>query len=487
VGPGRRHGLRSLALGLALAWTAAAVSAVQAQGATGGAAQAVDEGLRRQAERERAQQEANAPRADNLRPAGRAAELPVLPDEQPCFVITETVLLGSDASRFTWLNASLAPLLGRCIGVQGLGRITAYLDAQLLEQGYVTSRVSLGPQNLATGRLALRLHAGRIERVEMVDADASGRPVDTRWGTWRNAFPTAAGALLDARDLEQGVEQMKRLPSQTVTTTLAPGSQPDTTVVTIERHAGGWADRLRGGFTIDNSGSPTLGRTQAGANLALDNPLGLNDVLALNASSNAEQPRSDHRSQGWGLQYSLPLGYITLSASAGHSRFAQIVQLPTLPHLSSGSSDTAELRLQHTAWRTASAKTGLYAALSTRRSNSFLDDTELLSQRRRTTFWETGLSFRQLYAGNASLDLDLGYRRGVSWLQAQDDLPRDPQEPAAVPTLRPRLWTLNLGAALPFQLGEGRAFLYSATLRAQTTSDHMLSIDQIAASTATRC
>jgi hemolysin activation/secretion protein len=456
------------------------VSAAQAQGTSAGAAQAVDEGLRRQAERERHLQQAEAPQASSLRPAVRAALLPELPDEQPCFVIHEVVLLGPGAGRFGWLGTSVAPLLGRCIGVQGLGRITAFLDAQLLEQGYVTSRVSLGPQNVATGRLELRLHAGRIERVEMVDADAPDRAADTRWGTWRNAFPTREGALLDARDLEQGVEQMKRLPSQSVTSTLAPGVAPDTTVVTIERHAGGWSERLRGGVVLDNGGSPALGRTQAALNVALDNPLGLNDLLALSANSNAEHPDGDHRSQGWGLQYSLPLGYSTLSASAGHSRFAQTVHLPTLPHLSSGRADTAELRLQHVAWRTASSKTGLYAALSTRRSSSFLDDTELLSQRRRTTFWDTGLSFRQLYAGNASLELELGHRHGVSWLQAQDDLPRDPHDPAGIPTLRPRLWTLNAGVSWPLQQAGGRPLLYSATLRAQATHDRMLSIDQMA-------
>lgn len=89
---------------LAAAAAAMLVSAAQAQGTPAGAAQAVDEGLRRQAERERHLQQAEAPQASSLRPAVRAALLPELPDEQPCFVIHEVVLLGPGAGRFGWLG-----------------------------------------------------------------------------------------------------------------------------------------------------------------------------------------------------------------------------------------------------------------------------------------------------------------------------------------------------------------------------------------------
>jgi len=435
--------------------------------------------LRRQAERERAQQDANAPRATALKPGEHNEGVPSLPDEQPCFVINRFDLRGPDALRFHWLVESTAPFVDHCIGVQGLSRIAAYLDRQLTEQGYVTSRVGLGPQNLATGKVELRLNMGRIAEIRMVDADQPTKAVDQRWGTWRNAFPTSTGSLLDARDLEQGVEQMKRLPSQNVTTTLSPGDLPDTSIVTIERHTGALTDRLRGGVTLDNSGGPSLGRAQLSANVALDNPLGINDVLTLGANGNVENPSDDHRSQGISLGYSVPAGYGTLSLNASHSRFAQVVQLPTLPHLSSGDADTASLQWQQIVLRTASSKTGLYAIVSTRQSRSFLDGTELLAQHRRTTSLETGLNFKRLFAGGASVDAQLGYRRGASWFDAEADLAPDPVDPGAVPTLRPHLWLLDGTATLPFEFAQ-RAWQFSSTFKGQRTPDHTLSIDQLA-------
>jgi hemolysin activation/secretion protein len=454
-------------------------TAIHAQTPPPSPAQAIDEGLRRQAERERAQQQANAPRADALRPAERNEGVPALPDEQPCFVITAFELSGPDAVRFRWLTGSTATFVDRCIGAQGLSRIAAYLDRQLTEQGYVTSRVGLGPQNLSSGRVVFHLNTGRIAEIRMVDADQPTKPVDQRWGTWRNAFPTSAGSLLDARDLEQGVEQMKRLPSQDITTTLSPGELPDTSIVTIERHSGGLAERLRGGVTLDNSGGPALGRGQLSANVGLDNPLGINDVLTFSANGNVENPSGDHRSQGISLDYSVPAGYGTLSVDASHSRFAQVVQLPTLPHLSSGDADTASLQWQQTVLRTASSKTGVHAIVSMRQSRSFLDGTELLAQHRRTTFLEAGFDFKRLFADGASVEAHWGYRRGASWFDAEADLRPDPLDPGAVPTLRPRIWLADGSMVLPFRLAE-RSWQLSSTFRGQSTRDHTLSIDQLA-------
>nr|WP_323744887.1 POTRA domain-containing protein [Noviherbaspirillum soli] len=42
---------------------------------------------------------------------------------------------------------------------------------------------------------------------------------------WRSAFPAAPGDLLNLRDVEQGLEQMKRLPSQDVDIDIMPGEQ----------------------------------------------------------------------------------------------------------------------------------------------------------------------------------------------------------------------------------------------------------------------
>jgi len=437
--------------------------------------QVVEEGLRRQQERELQQQRAQQPQADVLSKPQPKSTLADLPSEAPCFVIDDIALEGPGWQRFRWLLNETAPYLNRCIGVQGLQRIASALDQVLIEQGYATTRVVLPAQNLREGRLRLFVHVGRVGEIRMVRTEA-GKPVlDQRWGTWKNAFPVGEGDVLDIRALEQGVEQMKRLPSQSVSTRLEPGAQPDTSVVLIERETGGLKDRFRGGLTLDNSGSESLGRTQLSANLAFDNPLGLNDVVNLGFNTNAESPDHDHRSQSLSAGYSIPWGYGTLSINTSHSEFAQIVQGTTVQFLSSGRSESNSLRWQQMALRTASTKTALYAEVSTRRANSYLDDVELIVQKRRTTNLETGLTHRQLI-GDAAIDLDIAHRRGMPWRDAQDDLPTASDGGL---TLRPHLWTLNANVTWPWKAG-GRDLQWSSTLRAQRTHDNTLSVDQIA-------
>ncbi|MFC5473540.1 ShlB/FhaC/HecB family hemolysin secretion/activation protein [Paraherbaspirillum soli] len=439
---------------------------------------AAQERLRRQEERIREQQYQLQPKADVLSPAADAATATELPLESPCFVLREISLTGAGISRFSWLQEQTLPFLNRCIGVQGLSRIASVLDAKLIKLGYATTRVSLPQQNLQSGKLELVLHVGRIATVRMVKSGdpAAAAAADDNWGTWRNAFPglpaLGAGDILNIRDLEQGVEQMKRLPSQTVATRIEPGVDADTSNIVIERQSGTLQDRIRGGITVDNSGSESLGRAQLASYLAIDNPLGINDILNLSANSNLSQPEANHRSQSLAFNYSLPFGYNTFTLSDSVSRFAQMVQATTARFLSSGSSETAEFKWHRTIVRTASAKFGLYAGVLNRRANSYLDDVELVLSRRRTTSLEAGVTYKKLIAAG-ELDLDLGYRRGMPWFNAEDDMPQ------GGPTTRPQIWSLDLNYSQPFSIGP-QPLQYNASLHGQSSNDTLLAVDQIA-------
>jgi hemolysin activation/secretion protein len=436
-------------------------------------AQAAEEALRRQEDRARELQQQMQPRSDVLQSRTPVTVSTVLPVETPCFLVNDIKLAGPDATRFYWLLSAAQPYLNHCVGVAGLRQIAATLDATLIQLGYVTSRVSLPQQNLKEGVLTFQLHVGRVAGVIMTGADAAKSP-DDAWGTWWNAFPVSRGAVLNVRDLEQGVEQMKRLPSHSVITELEPGAEPDTSIVRIVRQSGSFSDRLRGGVTLDNSGSEILGATQLSSYLSLDNPLGINDILSLSANTNAEKVKPDHRSQSLAFNYSIPWGYNTFTLSQSRSRFAQVVQGTTVQFLSSGKSESSEFRWHRLMLRTSAAKAGVYAAAGTRRANSFLDDVELIVQRRRTSSLETGVTYKQLI-GDAAVDFELGYRRGMPWRDAQEDLPTAADGGL---TLRSRIWALSAGYSLPFNFG-ATPLQYSATLRAQHTRDAALSVDQI--------
>jgi len=192
---------------------------------------------RQQEERERQlREQLEAPanvRRDGNGPR-KAARLPVMP-EAPCFHIARIVLAGEDSARFQWAlkaaNRRGDRALGRCLGSEGINVVLARVQDALVARGYVTTRVLAGPQDLSTGTLVLTVVPGHVRALRF-----AGPP--SRRASLGNAVPVSPGALLNLRDIEQGLENLQRVPSATADThhrydgSIAPGeSNPVSEVI----------------------------------------------------------------------------------------------------------------------------------------------------------------------------------------------------------------------------------------------------------------
>jgi len=241
-----------------------------------------------QEQRHRQQQEArersaavNAPSV--LAPATEHAERPSMPKEAPCFPVQRFVLeVPSDLPVYLQAGgASALPMdpfafaqlwldhyQGECLGSQGVGMLIKELSRTILSRGYVTTRVLVPEQDLTSGTLKLALIPGVIGEIRFSKPDL--------WGTWSAAFPTSAGQLLNLRDLEQGLEQMKRVASQDVDMQIMPTPVPGLSdvVITVKRGKP-WTLVA----SVDNSGSRSTGKWQGNLSLGIDNPLGLSDIF----------------------------------------------------------------------------------------------------------------------------------------------------------------------------------------------------------------
>lgn len=435
-------------------------------------ATAAAQGLLRQQQRQNRAQSL-LPRAPNHLHQGPATpgSLARLPHESPCFVVSTIRFTGAHAKRLAWLSHDLKPVLQQCVGVKGLARIANVLDARLLVGGYTTSRVSFPPQNLRHGVLTIHLDVGVVAAVHMVNRH--GKP-DTRWGTWRNAFPISAGDTLNIRALEQGVEQMDRLPSQAVHIEIVPGPAPDTSVILIQRHEAPLIDRLHGALTVDDFGTEALGRPELSTALSIDNPLGLNDILSFTGNTNLEDPGPTHRSQSGGVSYSIPWGYALLTLSAQSLRFAQVVQGTSVQFLSSGEVHTQQARLDLIVWRSAATKIGVFTALQARQARNYLDHIELVVQRLHTISLDTGLTFTTVLSGGGELAGEADYRQGLACCGAQPDLPT-----AATGglTVRPQITSASLSWIVPFAFA-GAPWQYGLSAFGQITPDTLVTEDQ---------
>ena len=136
-----------------------------------------------------------------------------LPVEALCFKIQNFVLevpeqVSAEAKRFgastlrgdrfRFAKDFLDQYAGQCIGREGINLIVKGLTAEILARGFSTTRLGIIEQDMSGGTLRLSLIPGLINEIRSQNAETRG--------TWKNAFPTSAGQLLNLRDIEQGLE-----------------------------------------------------------------------------------------------------------------------------------------------------------------------------------------------------------------------------------------------------------------------------------------
>lgn len=360
-----------------------------------------------------------------------------LPREAPCFPIAAVRVEGTRLDEFGWLQSYLDQYRNRCIGREGINRLVKRGTALLIERGLVTSRIGIPEQDLSSGTLRLVLVPGVIRAIRVVGDGGS---------SWRSAFPARPGDLLDLRDLEQGLEQFKRLPSQDADMQIVPGQEPgESDVVVTLKRTKPW--RLVAG--LDDSGAKATGRLQASLNFAWDNPLSLNDLLTVGINGNARHEGPGQASEGRSLSYSVPWGNWLFSLGASRYSYRQTVQGVHESFVYSGSSEQTEAGIRRVIHRSQAGKTSLQLRVIHRNSDAYIEDAEIETQRRNTTAAEAALIHRH-YLGRAQVDLALAHRQGVPWFSGQGDpAGRLPQSP----TYRYALDTLDIGASVPLAIG----------------------------------
>lgn len=289
--------------------------------------------------------------------------------ETPCFTLKTVEWRAAES--FPWLTEESAAFIGQCLGVESLKRLRDHLTLRLLARGYITSRVIYPQQNLASGQLLIELLPGRVAEIRYTD-----KPIGLPW------FPlaTKTGDLLNQRDLDQALENFRRLPSQAdARIEIVPGDALGESDLKLTPGQGG---RVRGGISLDNSGSKNTGKVQLSASLAIDSPLGLYDSLALSYNTNANARNSTLGSRASGVQWSVPIGYLSLFVGANHSSYKQTVAGFNAPIEYTGDSTSYEGGLALVPYRSGSYKGHTQFKLFRKDSRNYIDDAEIDVQAR---------------------------------------------------------------------------------------------------------
>ncbi|MHA6896896.1 ShlB/FhaC/HecB family hemolysin secretion/activation protein [Ralstonia pseudosolanacearum] len=384
--------------------------------------------------------------------------LSALPKETPCFPIQGIVL---EDNVFNWLPYLLQPVNGQCVGKQALEAIELQANNALIEHGYVTSRVLIPRQNLASGTLRLKVLPGRIGAIRNASDDNIG------WA--RMALLAGPGDLLNQRDLDQALETVRRLPGQSEASfDIVPGARVGESDIVFKP---GTDKRWHGTLSADNTGLKNTGKYQMSGSLVIDSPLHLYDQLAISASSNTDRGAATQGTRSYSINWSVPVGYATVFVGANRSRYRQTVAGFEDPIVYSGQSSEVNLGISGVLHRDATSRTGAQFKVFRKINRNYLDDTEIEVQRRDVVGYEASMSHRH-YVGPVALD------GGIAWRETLPDQSNVPGVVVGDATYggRSQIETANASLYWPFKLAS-QVFEFSSNWAIQHARTRVLPSD----------
>lgn len=283
-------------------------------------------------------------------------------DEQ-CLPIQTVLLKGLEKFSQDEFKTEIDKITGECTSLSQINEVLRVITNRYISAGYVTSRAVVGPQDLTDGILEIIIVEGQISDIE-------GEPDGYSKSTLDVTFPRLKGDLLNLRDLEQGVDQLSRLPSGEPNIDIKPGTTPGTSVVVVSRKP--IANQIRAGASFNNDGSQSTGRIQSSVNLDVDNVIGIADYWSAYFSRSLTN-RSGVNSEGYGLFASIPYGYWTASVSIGRFEYESILAGNGLSFANSGTTWNGSVSIDRLIFRDSKTKLSVGGTLA-------LLDTENLVQ-----------------------------------------------------------------------------------------------------------
>ena len=381
-----------------------------------------------------------------------STDLPV--DESVRFHISQ-ITIENQVERVRFLERIARPYKNKELSLSDINKLIHAMNQSLMARGFSTSRIVVPEQNLSSGELRLVLQIGYIGTVRFAEGS------DTLY--WKNLFPFHEGDILNVRDIEQGIEQAKRLPSQDISVQLLPSDQPQRTdvVLTVKR-----GKNFYGTISVDDSGLEDTGKLQWYTSIGIDQPFHKNDMLRIGMNLDGARDGYEKGTRGHNISYTYPYGRHTFSFSYQRSKYHQTVESIPYNFISAGDSNISMLSWDYVLHRSAAMKTSMDIRLRKRNAHSFLNDVELPIQAMHQTSMEVGFAER-LYLQRDTLYFRLAHRFGLGWLGAQKEKPYDD-----APKTLYRMWLLDVDFVHPFEFSH-RPATFTTSFHGQYTMDDM--------------
>ena len=341
-----------------------------------------------------------------------------------CFIINEVQITGTNKILSAKQQQKLVkPFLNKCLDNQRLFDLTNSIANYFKELGYATVQaIPAHKQNIVKGILEININLGTIEKIILNDnKDSSsnsfldGLSDKTQKIT---AFGNIEGDILNLNDINQGLYQINRLPSNNARMTFESGSADGKSKVLITNNK---KFPARANIGYDNLGNDFTGIHRTNFSGGLDNMLFLNDNINLNYSTNLNDDNQTKDIKSFTSGISVPLGYNTFSYDYSRTEFRGTNQGVDGPLRLNGYSDRNNVTIDRVLLSKGNLRISGNTSLTTKESASYLNQEKINTSERKLTIGNIGFTISNYFKNGTNLYLKPTYYKGLKILNAKQD------------------------------------------------------------------
>lgn len=387
----------------------------------------------------------------------------------PCFSINRVDVEGVTLLSKAALDPVLTSYRDKCIGLADINVLLKNLTNLYIDAGYIMSRVYVPEQDIA-GTKVLRLVAAEGT---LSDIYLNGKPAEYP-GLLITAFPKMKDKAVNIRDIEQGLDQINRLSSNSAKTSMLPGNEPGASILNIENNPSfPWH------FSVANNnlGQKSTGYSRSSISMRMDNLVNLNDLVVLTYEhSGPDYPWPDDgvgQSNSISGSISVPYGYWTFTLNGSYYKYRSSVPGNFGDIDTSGKSSQFGLNVDRVILRDKDSITTINAGLNYKNTDNFLMGNLIEVGSRQYTVANLGISHSRRMLGGLWV-FDLNYNQGLGLFGATRR--SDPGAGDAEPQFSKFTGTVNV--TKPFQIAD-QNLQFSTMINGQYSPDNLYGAEQI--------
>lgn len=340
-----------------------------------------------------------------------------------------------------------------------------YLSKYYQENGYITTKAYLKPQNIKDGQLDIKILEGKIEDIIHKETKKSSPRIKT-------AFIFLKDEALNLRDLETSLESINRVPSSDASFKIYPGKKQGNSLVEIETKK-----TFPVHLQIGLSGEKTLedNNPNVTAVLSLDNLFRINDIFTYRLNGTKIQ-KEYQSTKGSEYNYSFPLGSYIYELSKSFTSYRQGVEGLNDTYLSNGDTNATKLKVSKVLNRNKNNKFEAVAAINHKSNKNYFQNQLIEVSSYKTT--QVLLKLNHTYIKNwGQLYSSYTYHQGTDWFDARaDNYNNDEVDSSRKDSLEFVKHTFD--SSLTYYL-KNRSYFFNSNFHIQHSDDYLYNIDKL--------